>query len=223
MIKNNQQFLNHFHVVLDALIVAGAYALAWYLLIASRIFPAGHGVLPPQVYFRALIPVVPGYLFMYWLFHLYEPKRTRTKRKEFLNIVEANVLGMMVFTTILFAFRRSGYFANFSTKMIAAFCVINVIATTVERFGIRFILTRLRRKGFNQKHIILVGFSDVSDQFVDACHRNPDWGYHIYGIVDDITETGVSYRGVKIIGKIKDLEEILAGNTDTIIMRIEYR
>jgi hypothetical protein len=80
MIKDNQHYLNHFHVVLDALIVAGSYALAWYLLIASRIFPAGHGVLPPQVYFRALIPVVPGYLFMYWLFHLYEPKRTRTKR-----------------------------------------------------------------------------------------------------------------------------------------------
>lgn len=213
MIKDNQQFLNHFHVVLDAMVIAAAYAIAWYLLIASPIFPEGHGVLPPDVYFRALIPVVPGYMILYWVFHLYEPKRTRTKRKELINIVEANVVGLMLFASVLFAFRRSGYFANFSTRMITAFCIINIIATTVERFGIRFILTRMRRNGFNQKHIMLVGFSDVSDQFIDACRRNPDWGYNIYGIVDDITETGVSYKGVRIVGKIKDLEEILAGNT----------
>ena len=213
MIKDNQQFLNHFHVVLDAMVIAAAYAIAWYLLIASPIFPEGHGVLPPDVYFRALIPVVPGYMILYWVFHLYEPKRTRTKRKELINIVEANVVGLMLFASVLFAFRRSGYFANFSTRMITAFCIINIIATTVERFGIRFILTRMRRNGFNQKHIMLVGFSDVSDQFIDACRRNPDWGYNIYGIVDDITETGVSYKGVRIVGKIKDLEEILADNT----------
>ena len=213
MIKDNQQFLNNFHVLLDALIIAGSYALAWFLVIASPIFPAGHGVLPPQVYFSALIPVVPGYLFLYWMFHLYEPKRTRTKRREFINIFEANVVGLMIFASILFAFRRSGYFANFSTRMITAFCVIDIIATTVERFGIRFILTRLRRKGFNQKHIMLVGFSDVSDKFIDACHRNPDWGYKIFGIVDDITESGTSYKGVKIIGRISELEKILSTNT----------
>lgn len=44
MIKNNQHLLNQFHVVLDALIIAGAWALAWYLMIGSRIFPAGYGV-----------------------------------------------------------------------------------------------------------------------------------------------------------------------------------
>ncbi len=213
MIKDNQQFLNHFHVVLDAMVIIAAYALSWYLLIASPIFPEGHGVLPPDVYFRALIPVVPGYLLLYWVFHLYEPKRTRTKRKEFINIIEANAVGLMLFASVLFTFRRSGYFANFSTRMIGAFCFINILMTTVERFGIRYVLTRMRRNGFNQKHIMLVGFSDVSDQFIDACRRNPDWGYNIYGIVDDITETGASYKGVKIVGKIKDLENILAGNT----------
>ncbi len=213
MIKDNQRFLNNLHVLLDVLIICASYALAWLLTIVAPIFPAGHGVLPPQVYFAALIPIVPAYLLLYWAFHLYEPKRTHSKRAELWHICQACTVGLMLLTSILFAFRRSGYFGNFSTRMLVAFSIIDITLTTIERFGIRYILSRLRRKGFNQKHVMLVGFSDASDQFIDACRRNPDWGYHIYGIVDDIAEVGEGYKGVRVVGRISELEHILAQNT----------
>ena len=213
MIKDNQRFLNNLHVRLDVLIICASYALAWLLTIVAPIFPAGHGVLPPQVYFAALIPIVPAYLLLYWAFHLYEPKRTHSKRAELWHICQACAVGLMLLTSILFAFRRSGYFGNFSTRMLVAFSIIDITLTTIERFGIRYILSRLRRKGFNQKHVMLVGFSDASDQFIDACRRNPDWGYHIYGIVDDIAEVGEGYKGVRVVGRISELEHILAQNT----------
>ena len=213
MIKDNQRFLNNLHVLLDVLIICASYALAWLLTIVAPIFPAGHGVLPPQVYFAALIPIVPAYLLLYWAFHLYEPKRTHSKRAELWHICQACAVGLMLLTSILFAFRRSGYFGNFSTRMLVAFSIIDITLTTIERFGIRYILSRLRRKGFNQKHGMLVGISDASDQFIDACRRNPDWGYHIYGIVDDIAEVGEGYKGVRVVGRISELEHILAQNT----------
>lgn len=213
MIKDNQRFLNNLHVLLDVLIICASYALAWLLTIVAPIFPAGHGVLPPQVYFAALIPIVPAYLLLYWAFHLYEPKRTHSKRAELWHICQACAVGLMLLTSILFAFRRSGYFGNFSTRMLVAFSIIDITLTTIERFGIRYILSRLRRKGFNQKHVMLVGFSDASDQFIDACRRNPDWGYHIYGIVDDIAEVGEGYKDVRVVGRISELEHILAQNT----------
>ena len=221
MIKDNQRFLNNLHVLLDVLIICASYALAWLLTIVAPIFPAGHGVLPPQVYFTALIPIVPAYLLLYWAFHLYEPKRTHSKRAELWHICQACAVGLMLLTSILFAFRRSGYFGNFSTRMLVAFSIIDITLTTIERFGIRYILSRLRRKGFNQKHVMLVGFSDASDQFIDACRRNPDWGYHIYGIVDDIAEVGEGYKGVRVVGRISELEHILAQNTiDEIVITL---
>lgn len=213
MIKDNQRFLNKLHVLLDVLIICASYALAWLLTIVAPIFPAGHGVLPPQVYFAALIPIVPAYLLLYWAFHLYEPKRTHSKRAELWHICQACAVGLMLLTSVLFAFRRSGYFGNFSTRMLVAFSIIDITLTTIERFGIRYTLSRLRRKGFNQKHVMLVGFSDASDQFIDACRRNPDWGYHIYGVVDDIAEVGESYKGIQVVGRISELEHILAQNT----------
>lgn len=213
MIKDNQKQLNHFHIVLDALIIACAYAFAWAVMIGAQIFPAGYGVLPPRVYFSALIPIIPAYLILYWIFNLYQPKRTISRRVELGHIFQANVVGLLLITSVLFVFRKSGYFGHFSTRMIAVFAVANVILTAGERWAIRAFLADLRKRGFNQKHIILVGFSDVSDQFIDACRRNPDWGYHIYGIVDDLTDNGVSYKGVKVIGRIADLADLLAKNT----------
>ncbi len=212
MIKDNQRQLNQIHVLLDAIVVAAAYAAAWYITIAAPIFPAEHGVLPPRVYFSALIPIVPGYLLLYWIFQLYQPKRTRTKRKEFSEILQSNFVGLLLITLVLFAFRKSGYIGNFSTRMMGMFFLLGTLFTTVERFGIRFILTSMRRQGLNQKHILLVGFSDVSSRFIDACKRNPDWGYRIFGIVDDLAEEGTEYRGIRVIGKIGALSEILEGN-----------
>lgn len=221
MIKDMQKQLNQLHVLLDALIVALSYAAAWYILIETRIFPEGHGVLPARVYFTALFPIVPAYLILYWIFRLYVPKRTVTKRRELWHIIQANLTGLLLVTSVLFMFRKSGYFSNFSTRMLVAFAALNTILTTLERFGIRFILSRLRSHGFNQKHIILVGFSDVSDRFIDACRRNPDWGYHIYGIVDDLTETGSAYRNIRVIGRIHELEQLLSENTiDEIVITL---
>lgn len=64
MIKDNQQYFNRLHVVVDAFVIAGSYILAWYLYIGSSLKNTGPevGVLDMKVYFSALYFVVPGYL-----------------------------------------------------------------------------------------------------------------------------------------------------------------
>ena len=120
---------------------------------------------------------------------------------------------MLLSATILFAFRKSGYFEHYSTRMLGFFYLFSVFFTSFERYSLRKILSALRKRGFNQKHIILVGYSSVSDRFIDLCKKNPDWGYHIYGIVDDLAEQGTAYRGISVIGKINSLRTLLSGNT----------
>ena len=82
MIKDNQKRLNRFHVVLDALVTAAAYILAWYLMLEAKIFPIQGQVLAPQYYFLVLIFIIPGYLVLYGIFHLYTPKRVQGRRLE---------------------------------------------------------------------------------------------------------------------------------------------
>ena len=46
-------------------------------------------------------------------------------------------------------------------------------------------LRKMRSQGFNQKHIILVGNSRATEQYLDRIQRNPQWGYQVFAIIED--------------------------------------
>ena len=71
MIKDKQKQLNQLQVLFDGIVIALAYFLAWYFAIKNPIFPEGHGVLAPRVYFLIALALLPGYLILYWFFGLY--------------------------------------------------------------------------------------------------------------------------------------------------------
>ena len=64
MIKDNQRYLNRLHVVVDAVVTAASYLLAWWLMFGSRFADKEIGVLDMGIYFSALYFVVPGYLIL---------------------------------------------------------------------------------------------------------------------------------------------------------------
>lgn len=76
MIKDNQQFFNRMHVVIDAVITAFSYLLAW--TIQFTFFAQNDvGKLSFQTYMSFLVFLVPGMLLLYYAFNLYTPKRCR--------------------------------------------------------------------------------------------------------------------------------------------------
>lgn len=222
MIKDNQKRLNRVHVLLDAAVTMASYALAWFIVISGRVFPVAEGVLKPQVYFMAPVFIVPVYLILYGSFHLYVPKRIQGRRSEFANICKANVIGLMLLTFLLFGLRSFIYHFNyFSAKMLLVFFGVNIILLEAERIGIRMFLRSLRTNGYNQKHVLLIGCSRAAEGFIDRVSVNPEWGYHIQGILDDRHEVGFSYKNTEVLGPVSHLETFLASNTlDEIVITL---
>ena len=107
MIKDKQKQLNQLQVLFDGIVIALAYFLAWYLAIENPIFPEGHGVLSPKVYFTALLPLIPGYLILYWIFGLYHPMRTMRMKNVLFRIIQANSVGLLLSASLFFAFPSS--------------------------------------------------------------------------------------------------------------------
>lgn len=214
MIKNNQQKLNKLHVVLDALVIALSYTIAWAMLVVGNQLMSPHKqVLPPWFYFSMLVVIIPVYLALYAIFRLYTPKRVQHRRYEFANICKANALGFLIITMALFLLNKNPYFREFSRRMVLYFFAVNIIAETFERNLIRTVLRSMRSKGYNQKHILLIGYSRAAEGFIDRVMSNPEWGYQVRGILDDQMEWGHEYRGVRVIGATKDLVDILSLNT----------
>ena len=213
MIKDNQQHFNRLHVVLDALVVIFSYVLAWWLKLSGIFVNEQVGVLSLEFYMKALILIVPLYLLLYYAFNLYTSKRVQGRRLELSNIVMANTVGILiVFAGFFLVLSYSEEAKNFSRSMFAYFYVLNIVLEEIERLVVRGFLRSIRRKGYNQKHILLVGYSKAAEQYIDRIKQNPQWGYSIRGILDDNIARGTIYKGVKVIGSIDNLTFILPEN-----------
>ena len=65
------------------------------------------------------------------------------------------------------------------------------------------------QKGYNLKHILLVGYSRSAEAYIDRITANPQWGYMIRGILDDHVPRGAVYKGVRVLGSVDNLLYIL--------------
>ena len=188
MIKDNQKYFNRLHVVLDAIVVAASYMLAWYLKFASPFSNIDKtvGVLSMGTYFNMLYVIVPGYLILYYCFNLYTPKRATVHKYEIINIVQANTVGLILLMAGWYMISQ----IHFSRSMMGMFYLINIVLTTLGRSLIRVLLQYFREKGYNLKYILLVGYSRAAEEYINRINANPQWGYVVRGLLDDSVPSG---------------------------------
>lgn len=206
MIKENQKHFNRLQVLIDAFVLLFSYVAAW--VIKFQIISSDDGALSLRTYMIALPITVLVYLGLYYLFSLYTPKRVQGRRLELWNIVKANTVGIALFLGVLYLIKMM----HFSREMLFIFYVINICLEAIARNLIRYFLRSMRRKGYNLKHIVLVGYSRAAEEYIDRILENPQWGYKIRGILDDHIEAGTEYKGIKVLGKIDNLMIILPEN-----------
>lgn len=209
MIKDNQRFFNRLHIFIDIVVIAFSYYLAWYIKYKSGLV---YSIKLPEIdfeyYMTVLLVIVPGYMILYAFFKVYAPKRIQSIRSEFANVLKGNIMGILIFLTILF-FTKQG---DFSRQMLMFFFIINIMFEMLVRILIRLALRMIRTQGFNNKSILLVGYSRGAEGYIDRIKANPQWGYRVRGILDDRIERGKDYKGIKVLGTIENLEIILADN-----------
>ncbi len=208
MIKDNQRHFNRLHVLIDALVVMASWMLAW--VIQFKILGGTTGLTFWQ-YMVVLAFLVPVFITLYMASGLYTTKSVRRKQVELGKIAQANTVGLLIFLAAMYLMRSSSEITdNYSRRMLFYFYVINIATEGLVRNFIRLSLQRLRRKGFNQKHMLLVGYSRAAEEYVDRMKANPEWGYELMGILDDNVECGMRYRGVQVVGRTEEIEELLA-------------
>lgn len=162
-------------------IIGAAYFFSWYLRFKSGFFVQDVGVLPAKTYFSALFLIIPGYLLLYSIFQLYMPRRVKSYRKELMDIIRANGIGFMIFILVLYFIKQE----HFSRQMLCIFFFINISLEFASRYLIRTILWKMRKQGLNQKHILMIGESQMAEQYMDRLRENPKWGYQVFAHLKD--------------------------------------
>ena len=210
MIKNHQKTLNRIYVTIDLILVVVAYALSygfrflwlgWIPLFSEK--PGTY--LEFGVYMSYLWFILPGYLIILLTNGVYRPQRSSGRFLEIMRIVRINIVGIFYIMALLFLVKE----INISRVFLVFFFFINVFLELAYRFVLRRTLRKLRKEGYNIKHILLVGYSRTAEGLIDRMMANPQWGYHVIGILDDLMENGTRYKGVPVIGPLSSLEQQL--------------
>ena len=195
MIKDNEKNFSRLHMLIDAVVLALSYFLAWMIRFVGPMSATAVRTRSFQQYMLMLIFIIPVYLLLYQAFTLYTPMRMQGRRLVLANIVKANSLGLLI---LMFTF----YMID----------LINIVLQWGTRMLIFALLRDMREKGMNQTQMICVGYSRAAEEYIDRVLANPQWGYVIRGILDDNVPAGTAYRGIKVLGRIANLNVILPEN-----------
>ena len=139
---------------------------------------------------------------------MYAPKRATRRKYEIAGIIKANTVGLTLFMVVLYMINQP----HFSRVMMFIFYVVNIVLTTLCRSTIRSVLQFFRKKGYNLKYILLIGYSRAAEEYITRINANPQWGYVVRGILDDRIPSGTIYKGVKVVGRIENIHYILPEN-----------
>lgn len=196
---------------MDLLILLLSYFLAWFIKIGSPwsgVTPHNQQAMAP-VYLAVIALIIPFHLILYLYYRLYNQRTAEADRKENKNIVKANLVCLLIAALIFYLYGKRQPFYDFSRSMILLYFIFNTLLSLGSYSGIRLTLRFLYSKDCNQTHVLLVGYSQATEDFIDRIRSNAAWGYEIHGILDDHKKPGDSYRSIPVIGPLSDLEEQL--------------
>ena len=143
MIQDNQKNFSRLQMLIDAVVIAVAYVLAWMIRFIGPFSYSAVRALAFEQYMFALIFIIPGYLLLYQAFTLYEPLHLQGRRLVLANIVKANVLGLLL---VVFSLYMIGE-PDFSRLTVYIFCVVNIFMEWGVRLLIYSILKDMRKEG----------------------------------------------------------------------------
>ena len=215
MLKAHSRLFEHLTLAGDLTLIAGcwlaAYAVRFYLL------PSAH--FPPfEGYALQLVPILVVWGVAFRAFDLYRPHRLGSHISEWLDIAKASTLGVLVLiASMTFLFRSYDY----SRLVIAIFWASSIVAVSLSRAVFREALRVARRRGFNQRHAVVIGGGEAVAEILRVLRRRPDVGVRVVGVLSDKRE--VEGLGVRWLGAPEDVQSVIvSAHLDIVIIALPH-
>ncbi|MEW6271084.1 MAG: undecaprenyl-phosphate glucose phosphotransferase [Thermodesulfobacteriota bacterium] len=222
MLKERRQLFVGLFVMADLTVLAAAWALAYALRFVVPVIPVTKGT-PPFSNYLTLLPVI----FAIWgvVFRasgLYDPMRAREESSERRTVLRACSLAMLIFTAVSFLGFEKAY--SLSRLMLLYFYVLGTAAIIIERATLREILREARRRGFNLRHVLVVGDGELAQAVADRMTRHPELGLKVRGfLTDDPARVGTYIGAVPVCGLWDAVSDVVGkGGVDQVVLALPF-
>lgn len=215
MIKENQKILNAMFAVLDACFCL----LSMLLAFALRFIDYDGMYLGINYYIRLMFFIIPVYFLIYNYFGLHDSFRSKALIHEIGRIIQSNLIGILLIFVLMFLLKE----LQASRFVVLLFGILNTLTSCLFRIVLRILLRSMRAKGYNIKHVLLVGWNDISEEFYQRVMQNKRLGYEISGYFDS-REDSVPAPNTPYLGNLDQLGPYLEQRhaVDEVVIALGY-
>ena len=205
---------------IDALIIAGAWLLAYWLRFHGLGLAAPLGVPPWSAYLWSGAVLTPTALLVLRTFRLYRSARTGRLGAEIIAVLQA----MLIVAALagVGSFYARGELSR--TVIVLFFCLATGKLVTVRVLA-RIVLRALRRSGHNLRHVLVVGTGEPARMLLHKIRRHHDFGLAVHGLIAaHADELGRTHGGVPVLGVVADLPRLVEQHrAEVIYIALERR
>lgn len=192
-------------VLSDFFVLYMGFLLSFWIRFHSDLFSTPLGIPPIEDYIEAFFIGAIILIFVFRSFGLYNEKRLLRFSNEFLLIVKAMSMGIIVLMALTFVHR--GY--SYSRLVVVLSWVVCIFGLTISRFLVGNLEEWLCRYRQEEKRVLILGTGDTARSLLRNIRQNARWGYKVIGFLSRQEESRKEIDGIPILGDISRIEEVL--------------
>ena len=215
MLKRHSEFLKSLMRLSDLAFVSLAWWLAYGLRFHTSLFST-----PENYIFRhyiiAWILILLVWAGVFEVLDFYRPRRISTHWREILDLIKCSALALLIFLGILFLIRE----VVLSRAVVVLFWTATLFFLNVSHLVMREGLRFVRRRGYNLRHMVIVGAAEQSQRLLEKMQLYRHLGHRIIAIFL-IPESEQIHAGVKVIKDFTELVTLIrSGHVDGVFVTL---
>ena len=209
MLKQHNAFFKSLLRVNDLLFVSLAWWLAYGLRFHTELFAEPENYVLRH-YFIAWVIIVLVWAAVFELFDFYRPRRLSTHRREIADLIKGSVFALLIFLGLLFLIHEF----VLSRIVVLLFWFLSLAFLNLSHISFREALRFLRRRGYNRRHMLILGTMEQSRKLLQKLGLYSHLGHRIVGVflIDDANTTD-RWQGARLIKDRHELSELVGSGT----------
>ena len=220
MLRRHHRFFQSIQVLRDAVLVAVAFFLAHMLRFSfPESFPFSE-ISPRNETIWVGVALTVGWPIIGWASGLYVSRRTRSVTTEVFDCFKVSLISFLVIVTVTY-FARD---VRFSRGVFVLWAVGSFVVVAAARVASRISLGLLRARGYNLRHVFVVGTGHLARRVISTVEMNQSLGLRVTGIIaldEEKNRIGERVADIPVCGVVSNLRAMLAsGAVDQVLVAL---
>jgi Undecaprenyl-phosphate glucose phosphotransferase len=217
MLKRYHHIIGGIFRALDALVIGLAWLCAYGLRFYVPIIEVTKGF-PPFGTYAALCPLVIAlWMITFSYLKIYQSKRMLRRTDEIFELLKGHTIAMLLFITLTTLISEYRY----SRAVMIYFGALGGFLLVILRVSIRNGLRAARKRGFNLRHLLLLGEGGALETLISRIDKFPELGFRIQGVITQECSKLKNVQGKPVLGHFEQVRSLVRTlNPDQVLLAL---